>query len=198
MTRRCMLLLWLLPFATAVDADVSDPAVAQVRMLTAALLKAMRAGKSISMAQRYRDLEPVIRRVFALPLMTRLAVGPGWAKFSPADQQASIAAFTRFTTANYAFNFNDYDGQKFEVDDQPLTRGEDKIVQSRIISTHGTITSLLYRMHNVDGTWKVIDVYSDGVSELALRRSDFTAAIASGGPAALIAYLHKASDILMK
>jgi len=57
---------------------------------------------------------------------------------------------------------------------------------------------LLYRMREVDGAWKVIDVYSDGVSELTLRRDDFGAAIAAGGALALIAHLHKVSDDLLK
>jgi phospholipid transport system substrate-binding protein len=53
-------------------------------------------------------------------------------------------------------------------------------------------------MHEVEGNWKILDVYSNGVSELALRRSDFAAAIASGGAPTLITHLNKASDGLMK
>jgi phospholipid transport system substrate-binding protein len=53
-------------------------------------------------------------------------------------------------------------------------------------------------MREVDGIWKIIDVNSDGVSELSLRRSDFAAAIASGGAPVLIAHLNKVSDSLMK
>jgi phospholipid transport system substrate-binding protein len=201
MTRKLVTLLCLLVFAPAAesaDAEVSDPAVAQVRALSDSLLKAMQAGKATSMAQRYRNLEPVIGQVFALPLMTRLAVGPDWASFSPEQQQAAISAFTRFTISNYAHNFNEYDGQKFEIDDKVLSRGEEKVVQTRIVSAHGTATSLLYRMREVGGTWKVLDVYSDGVSELTLRRTDFTEAVAAGGAPALIAYLNKASDGLMR
>ena len=69
------------------------------------------------MTERYRRLEPVIKQVFGLPLMTRLSVGPEWANFSPEQQKALIAAFSRFTIANYAHNFRDFSGQKFEVDD---------------------------------------------------------------------------------
>ena len=142
--------------------------------------------------------ETTTRRPFALPLVTRLAVGPDWAKFPPDQQKAVITAFTRFTVANYAHNFNDYDGQKFEIEDNVLTRGEDKIVRTRIIPTHDTPVSLLYRMHQVDGTWRIVDVYSNGVSELAQRRTDFAAALAAGGPPELISHLNKASDLLLK
>ena len=120
------------------------------------------------------------------------------ANFSPDQQTAVIAAFTRFTVANYAHNFRDFDGQKFEMDDNVLTRGQDKIVRTRVIPAHDVPVSLLYRMHEVAGSWKILDVYSNGVSELALRRSDFAAAIASGGAPVLIAHLNKASDGLMK
>jgi phospholipid transport system substrate-binding protein len=188
----------LVPVADSAYAAASDPAAMQVQTLTDSLLKSMRAGPSESMSERYRQLEPVIAQAFALPLVTRLAVGPDWNSLSPQQQQATIAAFTRFTTANYAHNFRDFDGQKFEIDDNVVTRGEDKIVRTRILPAHDTPVTLLYRMREVDGAWKIVDVISNGVSELALRRSDFTAAIASGGSAALIAHLNKVSDDLMK
>ena len=186
------------PTADSATAAVSDPAAVQVQTLTTSLLKSMRAGPAASMAERYRNLEPVIEQVFALPLMARLAVGPDWANFSPEQQRALIAAFSRFTIANYAYNFRDFDGQRFEIDDNVSSRGDDKIVRTRLISPHDTPASLLYRMHEVNGIWKIVDVYYNGVSELTVRRSDFAAAIASGGAPVLIAHLNKASDGLMK
>lgn len=186
------------PVADSATAAVSDPAAVQVQTLTTSLLKSMRAGRAASMAERYRNLEPVIEQVFALPLMTRLAVGPDWANFSPEQQRALIAAFSRFTIANYTYNFRDFDGQRFEIDDNVSSRGDDKIVRTRLISPHDTPASLLYRMHEVNGIWKIVDVYYNGVSELTVRRTDFAAAIASGGAPVLIAHLNKASDGLMK
>ena len=191
----CMLLL--MSFADPAYAVVSDPAASQVRTLTASLLQSMQAGPAEPMTERYRRLEPVINQVIGLRLMTRLAVGPDWPKFSPEQQNALIAAFSRFTIATYAHNFRDFSGQKFEIDDV-VSRGEDKIVRTRIIPAHDTPVNLLYRMREVDGVWKIIDVYSDGVSELTLRRDDFVAAIANGGAPALIAHLHKISEDLMK
>jgi len=190
-------MLLLLPLADPAHAVVADPAASQVQTLSASLLRSMQAGSAEPMTERYRRLEPVINQVIGLPLMTRLAVGPEWRNFSPEQQNELIAAFTRFTIANYAHNFRDFSGQKFEIDDV-VSRGEDKIVRTRIIPVHDTPVSLLYRMREVDGAWKVIDVYSDGVSELTLRRDDFVAAIAAGGVPALLAHLHKVSDELMK
>jgi len=186
----------VLPYSVSLRAAAPDPAAVPVQTLTAALLQSMKSGAP--MAERYRQLEPVVAQVFALPLVTRLAVGPEWSSFSPEQQKALVAAFTRFTVANYAHSFHSFDGQKFEMDDNVAARGAEKLVRTRIIPLRDTPTTLLYRMREVDGSWKVIDVYSDGVSSLALRRSDFAAAIARGGAPELLAYLNKANDDLMK
>jgi phospholipid transport system substrate-binding protein len=190
--------LLFMPLAGSALAAPGDPAAVPVQNLTAALLKSWRAGGATSTTQRYRDLEPVVDQVFDIPFMTRVAVGRDWANIPAEQQTALIAAFKRFTLANYVHNFRDYDGQKFEIDDNVLSRGEYKIVQTRLLTPHDTASQLYYRMHSVDGTWRIVDVYYNGVSELSLRRSEFTVAIASGGAPELIAHLNKLSDGLLK
>jgi phospholipid transport system substrate-binding protein len=183
------------PLSNSAYAAISDPAAIQVQRLDTSLLESMRAGSSLAITDRYRKLEPVIEQVFDLPFMTRLSIGPGWTNFSGEQQQAAIAAFTRLTIASYVHNFHKFSGEQFELDDNVLNRGTDKIVQSKIISPHEEPTSLVYRIRESGGLWKIIDVSYDGVSELTMRRSDFTAAIAAGGAPALIDHLNKLSDV---
>jgi phospholipid transport system substrate-binding protein len=190
--------LALAPAANSARAAGREPAITQVQTLSNALLKAMQAGPTESVTARYRELAPVIERVFALRFMTRLSVGPDWAQFSPQQQKALIAAFSRYTIANYAHNFAKFSGQRFDVDDNVITRGEDQVIQTRLSSPDATPTSLLYRMREVDGAWKIVDVYYNGISQLTLHRVQFASAIASGGAPALIAYLNRVSDGLMK
>jgi phospholipid transport system substrate-binding protein len=198
---KSMMLLCALGFASLahpVYAAVSDPAAIQVQVLTTTLLKSMQAGSTITISDRYRNLEPVIEQVFDLPLMARLSIGPNWANFSTEQQQASIAAFRRYTIASYAYNFREFDGEKFEIEDNVLNRGAQKVVRTRLIPLHDTPAALIYTMHEQGGVWKIVDVYYDGISELAVRRSDFGAAIAAGGAPALIAHLNKLADSLIK
>lgn len=198
MTPKFTMLLCAMFLAARGYAAVSDPAAMQIQTLNNSLLQSMHAGASLSMNERYRQLEPVIEKVFALPLVTRLSVGPDWTNIPPDQQKALIAAFTRYTVANYAHNFRDFDGQRFEIDDNVSTRGQDKVVRTQIIPAHDTPVSLLYRMHEVDGVWKIIDVDDNGVSELISRRTDWSVALASGGAPGLIAHLNKISDDLLK
>jgi phospholipid transport system substrate-binding protein len=174
-----------------------DPAAGRVESFDSALLDSMKAGSAVGVAERYRKLAPVVERTFNLPVMTQFAVGPAWGKFTPAQQQAAIVAFTRLTTASYAHNFNAYGGERFEIDPGVVTRGPDKIVQTHLIRPHDAPVALTYRMRLAGDSWKVIDIYYGAISQLTTRRSDFAASIAAGGAPALIAHLTSLSDKLM-
>lgn len=175
-----------------------DPAVAQVQSLQEALLGSMKAGAGEDVAARYRKLAPVVERVFDLRAMTAFAVGPAWPKFSADEQEAAIAAFARLTIASYANNFKTFDGERFEIGPDVVTRGADKVVQTQLFSAHAAPVSLNYRMRESSGSWKIIDIYYGAVSQLTIRRSDFAAPIASGGAHGLIDHMNSLSDALTK
>ena len=64
------------------------------------------------------------------------------------------------------------------------------IVKSTLIDPGGEDVELNYRMRQVNGDWRIIDVYLDGtVSELALRRSEFVSIVKRENLEALLAAL---------
>lgn len=177
----------------------SDPAAQQISRFHDTLLASMKGGKSLGVQGRYKKLEPVITQVFDLPDMTKYAVGPAWDKMSASDQQTLIRAFSRMTIANYAKNFDSYNGEQFTTDPNVQTRGEDKLVSTKLIGASKSATPFIYRMRQAGGTWKVVDVFLNGfVSELATKRSDFSSTVASGGPAALTTKINTLTDNLLK
>jgi phospholipid transport system substrate-binding protein len=80
-----------------------------------------------------------------------------------------------------------------------LTRGQDKVVQTHLLSKGEPVT-LAYRMRQTaNGAWKVIDIYYNGsISELTTRRSDFQATLAAGGPQALAEHLNAQAEKLSR
>jgi phospholipid transport system substrate-binding protein len=125
--------------------------------------------------------------------MSRIAVGPDWAKLTPEQQQRVRDAFARYTIATYANRFDDYGGEAFEVDPAPVASPNGSVVQSRIVKSNGEKVSLDYLMRQgADGGWKIIDVYLSGtVSELASRRSEFAAVLQREGADGLIRLLEQ-------
>jgi phospholipid transport system substrate-binding protein len=187
-------LRYLLPLAAllapvATVAQVADPARAPVQALDDGLLAIMKAGKAAGVAGRITRMAPVVDRAFDLPLMTRLVVGPSWTSIDPGDQTALVAAFRRMTIAQYAKNFDSWSGESFAIAPQVESRGGDKLVRTTL-SGSGAPVAISYRLRQSGGQWKIIDVfYKNSISQLATRRADFAAVLASGGAKALIAHL---------
>jgi phospholipid transport system substrate-binding protein len=129
--------------------------------------------------------------------MTSAAVGPGWAGLSPVDQQRMTDAFRRYIVATYADRFDKYSGQKLQVMDEQA-RAPDIIVDTQIVKADGKPVAIKYRMHQVGGRWRVADVFLDGtISELAVRRSEFSAILQQQGVGGLIAALNKKTNAML-
>src|SRR5215510_5055720 len=88
------------------------------------LMSAMKDGRALGESGRYARMEPVIHRLFDLPLMSHLAIGARWTTLSAAQQQRAIAAFGAYIAATYADRFDSYSGQRLEiVGQQPSSSG---------------------------------------------------------------------------
>ena len=173
-------------------AQTSDPALSTVEGLDNGLLAIMHAGAGAGQGGRERQIAPVVDRSFDIPLMTRLSVGPAWLSFSAHDQAALVAAFRTMTIAQYAHNFDGWDGQRFVVAPQVMTRGLDKVVRTTLAGAGADGEAINYRLREDGGQWKIIDVYyRNDISQLSTRRSDFASVLANGGASALIARLNQ-------
>ena len=138
-----------------------------------------------------------IPRYYDLPGTTRLITGPAWATTSAADRDALTAAFTRHSVVTYAINFGGFDGERFTVDPKVDMRGADALVHGAIVAKDGT-TALNYRLHQTDGGWRIIDVFADGVSQIAVQRAEFASTIKAGGAAALAAKLNATDEAKLR
>src|SRR5437899_1861441 len=79
----CLALAAPSPPALALGAGGTDT----VRSLYDTLLATMRNGPALGARGRYAQIAPMVRRLFDIPFMTRLAVGPEWAGLSEAQRQ---------------------------------------------------------------------------------------------------------------
>jgi len=195
--------LGALPGAVAAPAfgaaDEASIVTAPIRAFYDALLDVMRRAKALGVRGRYDALAPVIRATFDLAAMTRISVGPRWNTIPPEQQAALIDGFTRMTIATYASRFDGYSGERFEVDPAIETRKTGSVVHTRLVQSNGEPIAINYLMRHSAPGWKVVDVYLTGtISELATRRSEFSAILDSGGPTKLIDTLKQQTDQLLQ
>jgi phospholipid transport system substrate-binding protein len=173
----------------------ADPAVRQIESFYATLLDTMKRGEQLGLQGRNRLLTPVTEEVFDLAAMAELSVGPSWPSLSENEKQGIVAAFKRMTIANYAKNFAKFAGEQFLVEPLVKTRNNDKFVESKLLGSDSSSVPFNYRMHLVGDKWKIVDIYLNGyVSQLALRRADFSSTIASSGASGLVKKINDMVD----
>jgi phospholipid transport system substrate-binding protein len=172
----------------------SSPPTATISSFYDTLLSTMKEGPALGFKGRSERLAPAIHYAFDLPLMTRLMVGPQWANLTPEQQKQIVAAFTDFSIATYASRFDDYSGERFQVDDNAAQSSNGIIVRTKLVKSDGEPVQIDYLMRDADGDgiWQIIDVFLSGtVSELATRRSEFSSIMRQGGADALVDLLRK-------
>jgi phospholipid transport system substrate-binding protein len=169
----------------------SDPATAQIEVFGQALLSAAKLSKG-----RAAALLPSIEQTFNFSVMAQLVVGVSWAQMSVSDHTALAGALKRYTAARIASEIDHFANQRFVVDPIGQSHGPDRLVKTQFLTPDDIPVHIDYRMREYEGQWKVIDVYSDGVSALTTQRSDLASTLESGGAAAVVTKLQQAADQL--
>jgi phospholipid transport system substrate-binding protein len=169
-----------------------EPAEAVVTQLHNQLVDALRATKGQGFEARFGALDPVIRHAFNLPAMASIAAGQYWDRMSQAQQTRFVDVFSRLSVAHYASRFENAAPALELVDVQPGPR-DSVLVRTRIRPPSGDPVALNYVVRALGSSgWQISDVFLDGsISELAVRRSEYTSIIRSRGVDALIETLER-------
>lgn len=183
--RVCLVLATALAGLARADAPNSPTEV--VERLHAGLIEVMQQAEALGYAGRTEKLVPLVDGAYDLPFMARSAVGREWQKLSEAERQELVAAFGRLSVASYAGRFKGYSGERFETLGEEDAVRDTRLVRTKLVRTDEEPIELDYRLRNVNDEWRIIDVYMNGtVSELALRRAEYSALLKRKGFPALL------------
>jgi phospholipid transport system substrate-binding protein len=95
--------------------------------------------------------------------MARRSLGPEWPRHTPEEQKEFVKLFTDLLERAYLEQIESYNGEKVQY----LSEREDHSyaeVQTKLVDNKGQEFSVNYRLHNVNGDWKVYDVVSEDIS----------------------------------
>lgn len=159
-----------------------------VGRLNEALLGVLEKADALGYQGRVERLGPAVDAAYDVPFMAEKSLGQGWKTLPEGDRVRWVALSREFSVANYAANFDHDSGQTIEILGEESGASDTTIVRTRIVDPEGEPIEMSYRLHRTDGGWKIIDVYLKGtVSELALRRSDYTSVLQREGFETLVA-----------
>lgn len=125
----------------------------------------------------------------AFETVTRSAVGPQWRSATPEQRQKLQAEFKTLLVRVYAGALTQLKDQTVEITKtQPVPGGTQVVVQSEVRGK-GEPIKLDYRLDQVQGAWKIIDVNVGGIWLVQSYRSQFAQELGAGGIDGLIARL---------
>jgi phospholipid transport system substrate-binding protein len=176
------------------EAETGATAKQVVDKFQTELIAVMKNGKQLGYAGRYDKLYGPISDSHDLTKIARIVVGKEWEKLSEAQQQKLTDVFARLSVASYAHNFKDYSGESFVFDSEEETTRGGVVVHSHLIIPDDKPVKFDYMLKEKGNSWRIINIIANGVSDLALKRSEYTTILQREGFDALIAKINEKID----
>ncbi|MCX7076170.1 MAG: ABC transporter substrate-binding protein [Methylococcales bacterium] len=158
------------------------------------LIHVMKDGKKLGYAGRYEKLEPAVVNSHDLPKIARIVVGKEGEKLTEEQQKKLADVFTRISVASYAHNFKDFSGEEFIIDSEEETKNGGVVIHSHLTIPDDKPVKFDYMLKEKGASWRIINIIANGVSDLALKRSEYTAILQRDGFDALISQINEKID----
>jgi phospholipid transport system substrate-binding protein len=132
-------------------------------------------------------VRPALEKCFALDLVTRQAMGPGWRQFSPAEQKRITDLFSELLIRTYSARVVGTQRPKINYGTPVELASDRREIPTRVItSTSNDPIAVVYRLVKLPTGWRIYDVLIEGVSFVANYRAQFEEIIQKGGAPAVI------------
>ncbi len=127
--------------------------------------------------ERRRKLREVVYSRFDFEEMAKRSLGAEWKKRNPEERKEFVQLFTGLLEDAYIDALESYNGESVryinERQDQNYTE-----VNTKLANSKGEEFSLDYRLHHINGEWKVFDVVIENISLVNNYRAQFRRVLA--------------------
>lgn len=187
-----VIMMFLLFFFTSVvlaEVDETEAATQVVKDFQATLLDVMQQGDKLNFEQRFEILKPAVLKSHDLAKITRIVVSKEWQTLTTEQKKELIRQFSTLSIASYAHYFNSFSGQSFKVESAKQLSPGQTYVHTFLLLPDDKDVSMDYLLKKTGDEWRIINIITNGVSDLALKRSEYVAVIQKSGFDALLAEL---------
>ena len=173
------ILVWLVvvlaPFPALAEAveDARKP----VDRLNSALIEVMKSSTQLGYQGRYKKLEPVVKETFEFEAVSQIALGSHWKKLDRAQKTAFIQKLTDLSIATYAAQFKDYAGESYKFDSSQDLKNDRLLLRYDFAAPKEKPIKFEYIVSAFNGQWRIININVDGISDLALKKAQYTSVI---------------------
>ncbi|MDP3902956.1 MAG: ABC transporter substrate-binding protein [Methylococcaceae bacterium] len=189
-----ILVSYLLSASVFAETESSASAKQIVEKFQSDLIAVMKEGQKLGYAGRYEKLKEAVINSHDLSKIARIVVGKEGEKLSEEQQQKLDEVFSKLSIASYAHNFKDYSGESFVFVSEEQTARGGVVIHSHLVIPDDKPVKFDYMLKEKGTSWRIINIIANGVSDLALKRSEYTTILQREGFDALIAKINEKID----
>jgi phospholipid transport system substrate-binding protein len=130
--------------------------------------------------------EAILSDGLDLDMIGRFVLGNAWQGASPELQKQFITLFSNYVLDIYSHRFGTYRGETIKLTGTEPIAGTDVLVDSEIGRPDGLPIKVGWRVRNVGGRMKVVDVVVEGVSMALTQRQEFASVLQKVGLGGLV------------
>jgi len=176
------------------DSDVEGSPEQTVVRLERALIENMKSADQLGYRGRLEALLPVMERVLAVEAIARFLFKEAWGTLEEQQRAAFRELFVKLSASNYAHSFDDYNSQKFEPVSAKVQSPKRALVRRSMLTGKGERVQFDYLLTPSDGRWKIVVITTDGVSQLSIKRSQYSRLIEQSGFGAVLEQMRDVID----
>jgi phospholipid transport system substrate-binding protein len=146
-----------------------------------------------TVAQRRDQVAQVLRRAVDVEGVGRFILGRWWRNATPEQQQEYLQLFAQVLIRNLSARFGEFQGVRFSLGRTQARTEEDALVNTVIERPGNPAFSLDWRVAEIGGQPKIVDVIAEGTSLRLTTRSEYSSVVTrnGGNVAALLAAMRQ-------
>jgi phospholipid transport system substrate-binding protein len=146
-----------------------------------------------TVSQRRDQVAQVLRRAVDVEGVGRFILGRWWRNATPEQQREYLQLFEQVLIRNLSARFGEFQGVRFSLGRTQARTEEDALVNTVIERPGSPAFSLDWRVAEIGGQPKVVDVIAEGTSLRLTTRSEYSSVVTrnGGSVAALLAAMRQ-------
>lgn len=177
---------------------LASTASALIEEFHASLVAMMTKADQLQLKERYLHLAPRVLSIFNIPFMMQAVTGRHWPQATEEERAGLVEAFARVSILTYASRIESYGGERFEILGERDAPNDRQLVLTHLVRPDVGIIPITYVVEGLDDRRRVVDiVFGGGISEVALKRSEYRRILDQGGITALTGRLNEAADQIL-
>jgi phospholipid transport system substrate-binding protein len=158
------------------------------------ILKDAKLDNKNERAETINRLRKIVYPLFDFTEMAKRSLGSHWRRLDAQQQKQFVSAFTELLETTYADKIDLYEGQKVAYIGETVDKDYAQ-VETKVIGKNSQSYAVDYKLHRVNGKWRIYDVTAENISLVNNYRSQFHRVIVNSSFEELMKRIQEKSKI---